>query len=71
VQLNVYGPASTCKTPWCWGPVDRSKVFLNVRAGAAQYSAVYRGLPDKPSAPQIDGELPTPGAAVGIAVITC
>jgi hypothetical protein len=68
VQLNVYGPANACKNAVVLDRVDRSKVFLNVRAGAAQYSAVYRGcLINRLHLESTVNYLP-PGAAVGMAV---
>lgn len=42
-NLNVYGPVGACRHAVVLDRVDRSKIFLNVRAGAAQYGSVLRG----------------------------
>lgn len=44
MRLNVYGRANACKNAVVLSRVDRSKIFLNVRTGAAQYGVVLDGV---------------------------
>ena len=68
MQLNVYGPANACKNAVVLDRVDRSKVFLNIRAGAVQYGAVFRGcLINRFHLESTVNYLP-PGAAVGMQI---
>lgn len=42
-RINVYGRASACRNAVILRRVDRSRMFINVRAGAAQYGVVLDG----------------------------
>jgi hypothetical protein len=43
VNLHVYGLANACRNTVVLRRVDRSRIYLNVRAGAAQYGVVVEG----------------------------
>lgn len=43
IQLNVYGRANACRDAVVMKRVDRSRIFLNIRAGATDYGLRIRG----------------------------
>lgn len=43
IRLNVYGRANCCKHAVVFQRVDRSRIYLNVRAGATAYGVRIRG----------------------------
>ena len=43
IKLNVYGPANACRYGILLTRVDRSKIYMNVRAGCVAYAFVLDG----------------------------